>query len=64
MDIENYQSTDISYLIILSRNYKVCFYKILFITNLKLILRKVPDLKIANMIVNISSTHYVSDTST
>lgn len=52
------------YLMILSGSYKVCFNQILYIPDLKLILGEVPDLKIANMIANISSTHYVPDTST
>lgn len=39
------------YLMILSGSYKVCFDKILYIPDLKLILGKVPDLKIANMIL-------------
>lgn len=32
--------------------------------NLKLIPGKVPDLKIANMLPNISNTYYMPDTST
>lgn len=61
MDTENIDATDIYlYLIRLSRSYKVCFYQTLYTPDLKLIIGKLPDLKI----VNISSTHYVPDTST
>lgn len=43
------------YLITFSGSYKACFYETLYTSALQLILGKVPDLKIANMIANSSS---------